>query len=84
MASKLAQFPHRQDGDGMYHSICSNCFATVARSKPEAVMADLEKAHVCNPSYLANDSISTVRSPGTRPHLFPASPIPHHASPEAL
>jgi hypothetical protein len=51
--AKLAKFPHRRDRDGLYDSICPACFATVARSKPEAEMAELEKAHVCNSSYLA-------------------------------
>jgi hypothetical protein len=49
----LAQFPHRRDRDGLYDSICPTCFATVARSKPEAEMAELERAHVCNSSFLA-------------------------------
>ena len=53
MARKLAQFPHRRDSKGLYDSICPTCFATVARSKPEAEMAQLELAHVCNSSYLA-------------------------------
>jgi hypothetical protein len=51
--AKLAKFPHRRDRDGLYDSICPACFATVARSKPEAEMAELEKTHVCNSSYFA-------------------------------
>jgi hypothetical protein len=51
--AKLAKFPHRRDRDGLYDSICPTCFATVARSKPEAEMAELEQAHVCNSSFLA-------------------------------
>jgi hypothetical protein len=51
--AKLAKFPHRRDRDGLYDSICPTCFATIARAKPEAEMAELEKAHVCNSSFLA-------------------------------
>jgi hypothetical protein len=50
----LAKYPHRRDRDGLYDSICPTCFATVARSKPEAEMAELENAHVCNSSFLAD------------------------------
>jgi hypothetical protein len=47
MSGHPTQFAHRHDRDGLYHSICPVCFATVARSLPEAEMAELEEAHVC-------------------------------------
>jgi hypothetical protein len=86
MAS-LAKFPHRRDRDGLYDSICPNCFATVARSKPEAEMAELEKAHVCNTSYLAErGQFTRAKPPGpsspaiqTRIHILPG-PAPLEAS----
>jgi hypothetical protein len=52
MSDRPTHFPHRQDSDGLCHSICPTCFATVARSRPEAEVAELEMAHVCNPRYL--------------------------------
>jgi hypothetical protein len=53
MNKVLTLFPHRRNRDGLYDSICSRCFATVVRSKPEAEMKVLEMAHVCDPSSLA-------------------------------
>jgi hypothetical protein len=47
MSGNPTHFAHRHDRDGLYHSICPLCFATVARSRPEAEMAELELAHVC-------------------------------------
>jgi hypothetical protein len=52
MSERPAQFPHRQDSDGLYHSICSACFATVARSRPESELSELEQAHICDQSFL--------------------------------
>jgi hypothetical protein len=73
MARKLVHFPHRRDKDGLYDSICPTCFATVARSKPEAEMVELELAHVCNSSYLAE------RGHFSRPESQPqAAPLRRH------
>jgi hypothetical protein len=47
MSRNSTHFAHRHDRDGLYHSICPLCFATVARSRPETEMAELEQAHVC-------------------------------------
>jgi hypothetical protein len=47
MNGNPTHFAHRHDRDGLYHSICPVCFATVARSRPEAELAELEQAHVC-------------------------------------
>ena len=63
MARKLADFPHRRDRDGLYDSICPNCFATVARSKPEAEMSRLEKAHICDSAFLAERGLFARASP---------------------
>jgi hypothetical protein len=52
MSERATQFPHRQDSDGLCHSICPTCFATVARSRPESELAELERAHVCDQSFL--------------------------------
>jgi hypothetical protein len=47
MTGNPTHFAHRHDRDGLYHSICPACFATVARSRPETELAELERAHVC-------------------------------------
>ena len=54
MEDSPTTYPHRRDRDGMYDAICPSCFATVARSKPESELAELEKAHVCHSSFLAD------------------------------
>jgi len=63
MAKKITQFPHRKGSDGLYDSICPTCFATVARSKSEAEMRELEAAHVCNSAYLAERGLYARPSP---------------------
>jgi uncharacterized protein YbbK (DUF523 family) len=47
MSRNPIHFAHRHDQDGRYHSICPECFVTVAHSRPEAELAELEQAHVC-------------------------------------
>ena len=54
MVDTPTNFPHRRNRDGLYDSICPRCFATVARSEPEAKMEKLEKSHVCHSSFLAD------------------------------
>jgi len=53
MVSKLQEFPRRRDRDGLYDAICPRCFATIARSQPEAELAKLEQAHTCNAAFVA-------------------------------
>jgi len=40
-------YPHRKNKDGTYDSICTRCFATVARTYSEAALAEHDKKHVC-------------------------------------
>jgi hypothetical protein len=61
MSERCNHFPHRRDRDGLYHSICPACFATVARSMPEAELAELERAHVCTRSSLMRLVLNDVR-----------------------
>ena len=90
MASKLSHFPHRRVQDGLYDSICPACFATVARSKPKTNMAEIEKAHVCNSSFLAERG--HFSRPESQPRAAPRPsargsmvfPISHPALPEPL
>ena len=47
MANRVPTFPHRHNPDGSYDSICTGCFVTVAKAKPEAELEVFEKDHVC-------------------------------------
>ncbi len=47
------EYPHRRNSDGTWDSICTNCFQTVAHCETESKLAQFEKAHVCDPSVLA-------------------------------
>jgi hypothetical protein len=46
------KYPHRQNRDRTWDSICTRCFRTVATCRTEGELANFEKAHVCNPSPL--------------------------------
>jgi hypothetical protein len=45
-------FSHRPRRDGACDSICTRCFATVARSHNEADLDAEEKRHVCDQNVL--------------------------------
>jgi hypothetical protein len=40
-------FPHRQNPDGSFDSICTECFATVATEATEDALKAAEIAHDC-------------------------------------
>ena len=45
---RLAMFPHRQNEDGTFDSICPDCFSTVARGlRTERQLVAFEEEHVC-------------------------------------
>ena len=67
MADKPTVYPHRRNRDGLYDSICPACFATIARSQPEAEMAELEKSHLCNSSFLAERGESSRTNSARHP-----------------
>jgi hypothetical protein len=41
------EFVHRQNRDGSFDSICTNCFQTVANKKVEAELEQIERDHIC-------------------------------------
>jgi hypothetical protein len=43
-----SRFPHRQNSDGTYDSICIVCFATVGSAESEDELLLLERSHACN------------------------------------
>jgi hypothetical protein len=43
-----SHFPHRQNSDGTYDSICIVCFATVGSGECEGELERIERNHVCN------------------------------------
>ena len=47
-------YPHRHNADGSIDSICITCFATIAQTKDEAALFELERNHFCNRSFLAD------------------------------
>jgi hypothetical protein len=53
-------YPHRQNRDLSYDSICPICFATLSSRKMEAELAEYEKHHVYNIS----DSLRPIRGYG--------------------
>jgi hypothetical protein len=59
MHSLLNHFAHRHNADGSHDSICTTCFATVAKVHNEEDLANLESAHQCEPvgHYEANQGI---------------------------
>jgi hypothetical protein len=59
MARKSTQYPHRRNRDGSYESICSKCYATVARAETDAELTEWDAAHVCDPSFLAERGLLT-------------------------
>jgi len=49
-------YPHRQNKDGSYDSICLTCFLTVSHAKTEAELAKQDMAHVCHATALSKRS----------------------------
>jgi hypothetical protein len=47
MADGQTLYPHRQNEDGTFDSICPKCFLTIAKSRAEIGLAESETAHVC-------------------------------------
>jgi hypothetical protein len=40
-------FPHRQNKDGTFDSICPKCFLTIAKAQAEVGLTEGEMSHVC-------------------------------------
>jgi hypothetical protein len=47
MSSKREQFPHRQNSNGTYDSICPKCFRTIDTRHVEGALAGEERVHIC-------------------------------------
>jgi hypothetical protein len=45
---KYWSFPHRQNKNGTFDSICPKCFLTVANAIQEVDLVRFEKCHVCD------------------------------------
>jgi hypothetical protein len=47
-----AKYPHRENEDGSFDSICPICFRTVAYRVRELQLAELEREHICEEGYI--------------------------------
>jgi hypothetical protein len=57
-------FPHRQNRDGSFDSICLKCLLTIANERNEDNLAECEKYHICNPSILSQQAFDHARESG--------------------
>jgi len=48
MAALLPRFPHRQNPDRSWDSICRECYVTIANALTEEELAGHEEVHKCN------------------------------------
>jgi hypothetical protein len=62
------QFPHRQNNDGTFDSICPVCFRTVGSAQAEEQLAELEVQHIClrirTTHRDSSDTTSTIQQEG--------------------
>ena len=54
-------YPHRHNADGSFDSICITCFATIAQTKDEAALFELERNHSCDRSFMADRESARIR-----------------------
>jgi len=54
------RFPHRQNQDGSYDSICTTCLLTVASAWNEKDLACHEATHICDPVRVYQASYGTT------------------------
>jgi hypothetical protein len=62
MATRIAFYPHRQNRDGSFDSICLKCFATVANAREVTELRSYEKEHICDESFLAERGVLSRKS----------------------
>jgi hypothetical protein len=48
MSSERKQFPHRENSDGTYDSICPKCFRTIDTRHVEGDLVAEERVHICD------------------------------------
>ena len=53
-ATRIPFYPHRQNRDGSFDSICLKCFATVAHANDVTKLNSYAKNHICHESFLAD------------------------------
>lgn len=56
-------YPHRQNRDGSYDSICLTCFMTASHVTIEAELNEQDRAHVCWTSLLTQPGYSNLTQP---------------------
>jgi hypothetical protein len=61
MVITLPPFPHRQNRDGSFDSICSTCLLTVTNARMEAELTNHEMNHVCDPTILYKRAFDRTR-----------------------
>jgi hypothetical protein len=49
----MLKFPHRENPNQTFDSICYRCFATIGNATSEKELAEMEAKHVCDESRLA-------------------------------
>ena len=54
---RTPNYPHRQNPDGSFDSICPACFATVANAKDVKELKIYEKRHICDGAFLADRGV---------------------------
>jgi hypothetical protein len=58
-AERMAMFPHRENEDGTFDSICPDCLSTVARGlHAESQLTEFENQHVCHSDLSAVRGVS--------------------------
>jgi hypothetical protein len=71
MTNLSKPYAHRRNQDGSYDSICRECFSAVVRRKPEWDLAQYEKAHDCDSSFLAERGLLCRSETSTRDANMP-------------
>jgi hypothetical protein len=51
--TKSRIYPHHQNKDGSYESICLTCFLTISHANTETELKLQEEAHLCAPSLVS-------------------------------
>lgn len=61
MDTRIPFYPHRQNTNGSFDSICLKCFATVANANDVTELNSYEKKHICDESFLAERGVPSQR-----------------------
>ena len=55
--TRIPFYPHRQNRDGSFDSICPRCFAIVASATKVTELHTSEKQHTCDEAFLAERDV---------------------------